>query len=583
MRLKTSKSKNSMNFYIQEDYTRNGKRTTNTVHTIGNLKSVIERAGTEDYMPWLKEYIRIYAEENTETKEEIIIRKNAGEIISKNNNNLFDVGHLFIRKIYNDLKIPEICDNISKKYKFQFDLDQVLSHLIYGRIIYPGSKLRTWINSKKFLYAPKLQLQYNYRGLTYLNNEMDYIQKTLYDNSLNIVDRDSRVIFIDGTNFHFEISEEDELRKYGINKQHQPKPQVGMLLAMDSDGIPLGMSIYPGNASETKQLLPMQEKIIKKYNLKNPSTIICTDAAMCTDEIKRFNTKDGRGFVITQSLKKLKKEYRAEVFVQDDWRIAGDLRNLYNINDIQNDDYLSEKYYETLFYKIIPTETNSVKQDLIVTFSLKYRDYRSNIRDSQIERANSKIKNNKKNKGAKMKLNKSPNDFRRFISEKALSKDDKKITSYEYSINQKQIEDEKMYDGYYGITTNLNDGIETILKITKGRWEIEESFRIMKHDFATRPLEMTREDRITAHFLTCYMSLLIYRLIEKKLNYKYTTFQILTALRSMKVLECKGDGFLPSYERTDLTDDLHDSFGFRTDYEILTYKYVNKIFKNLKK
>lgn len=580
MRLSTSKSKNSINFYIIKDYTKNKRRTTKIVHKIGNLNEVKKLAGDTDYNQWLKEYVSSFKEKHLANKKEILIKRNFGKQILKNDNNLFDIGHLFIKDIYYGLKIDEICETISNKYRFKFNLNDILSYLIYGRIIYPSSKLKTHELSKKFLQAPDIKLHSIYRGLTYLNNEMDKIQESLYENSLNLLERDSRVIYFDCTNYYFEINEEDDYRKFGINKQHQPKPQIGMGLFMDGDGIPLAMNIYPGNASETKQLIPTQNKIINNFKLKDTRTIICADAAMCTDEIKNYNIKDGKGFVITQSLKKLKMTYLEEVFNNNDWRIADDLKNTYNLNDIQNNEDLINQYYNTLFYKIIPTETNSVKQDLIVTFSLKYKDYKKEIRNNQIEKATKKINNNPK--GDKIKLTHNQNDHRRFINETALSNDNEKAETYEYTINEILIEEEEKFDGYYAITTNLCDDIKTILKITKGRWEIEETFRIMKHDFLARPVELSKINRIKAHFLTCFIALLIYRILEKKLDYKYTTSQILETLKNMKVFESKGDGYIPCYERTDLTDDLHDKFGFRTDYEILPYKFIEKIFNQLK-
>lgn len=580
MRLGISKSKNTINYYIIKDYTKDGKRSTKAVHKIGNLEEVKKLAGNQDYNEWLKNYVKEFNEKNLDKKEEVIIKKHVGKQISKYNKCLFEIGHLFLEDIYYDLKLNEICENISNKYKFQFNLNDILSYLIYGRIIFPSSKLKTHELSKKFLCAPEMQLHNIYRGLTYLNKEMDYIQEKLFENSLSTLNRNSRVIYFDCTNYYFEINEEDELKKYGINKQHQPKPQVCMGLFMDGDGIPLAMNIYSGNESETKQLLPTENKIVNKFKLKDSRIVICTDAAMCTDEIKKYNIKDGRGFVITQSLKKIKEEYQNEVFINDNWRICGDLKNLYNIKKIEDDEELHKKYYDTLFYKIIPTETASVKQDLIVTFSFKYKDYYKDIRNNQIERAKKKI--NQNTNGDKIKLNHNQNDYRRFISETALTNDKKEIEKYEYSINDTLIKDEEKYDGFYGLTTNLNDDIETILKVSKGRWEIEESFRIMKHDFLARPVELSREDRIKAHFLTCFIALLIYRILEKKLDYKYTTTQILDTLRDMKVLELKGDGYTPAYERTDLTDDLHDVFNFRTDYEILDYKFIKKIFNKIK-
>ena len=374
----------------------------------------------------------------------------------------------------------------------------------------------------------------------------------------------------------FEIDKEDDIRKYGISKEHRPNPIVGMGLFMDGDGLPLSCNIYPGNQSEQKTLIPEETKIINNFKLDDTKMVLCTDAGLASDEIKKFNVKDNRGFVITQSLKKLKDEYKIQVFDKNDWRIPNDLKNVYNLENIINDESLKEKYYDTLFYKVIQTETKSVKQDLIVTFSFKYFDYNRNIRNNQIERAKKSIEtNNVTRKG------KNQNDYRRFIDSINSTDNGEIAENSSYSIDEDLIKEEEKYDGYYALTTNLIGDINQILKIVKGRWEIEESFRIMKSDFLARPVNLSREDRIKAHFMTCFISLFVYRLLEKKLNYKFTTSQILETLRGMNVLEIKGDGYIPEYIRTDITDELHELFDFRTDYEINTYKDFKKIFDTI--
>ena len=350
-----------------------------------------------------------------------------------------------------------------------------------------------------------------------------------------------------------------------------------MGLFMDGDGLPLSCNIYPGNMNEQKTLIPEENKIVNNFKLDTTKIILCTDAGLASDEIKKFNIKNNRGFVITQSLKKLKESYKEEIFDKNGWRMPNDLRNVYNLETIKNDEVLREKYYETLFYKIIETETKSVKQDLIVTFCFKYFDYNRSIRNNQIERAKKSIETNQVTRKGK-----NQNDYRRFINSLNSTDNGEIAENTTYSINQDVIDNEEKYDGYYALTTNLVGDINEILKIVKGRWEIEESFRIMKSDFLARPVNLSREDRIKAHFMTCFISLFIYRILEKKLNYKYTTSQILDTLRNMKVLESKGDGYIPEYTRTDLTDDLHELFGFRTDYELNTYKDFKKIFELIK-
>ena len=407
---------------------------------------------------------------------------------------------------------------------------------------------------------------------------MDYIQENLFNNSKNVIERNSNIIYYDCTNYFFEIDNEDDLRKYGISKQHQPSPLVGMGLFMDGDGLPLSCNIYPGNMNEQKTLIPEETKIVDNFKLDSTKIIICTDAGLASDEIKKFNIKDNRGFVITQSLKKLKEEYKNQIFNKSNWRIPNDLMNVYNLETIENNEQLREKYYNTLFYKIIQTETKSVKQDLIVTFSFKYFDYNRNIRNNQIEKAKKSIEtNNVTRKG------KNQNDYRRFIDSLNSTDNGEIAENTSYSINQSVIEEEEKYDGYYALTTNLIGDVSEILKIVKGRWEIEESFRIMKSDFLARPVNLSREDRIKAHFMTCFISLFIYRLLEKKLNNKYTSTEILETLRKMTMLEQKGLGFEPEYERTVLTDDLHDLFKFNTDLEIVSYKKIKKIFDKIEK
>ena len=600
MRISYSKTKNSVNYYIIDDYNRNGKRTTKIIEKLGNNDEIAELANKDgiDVNTWLTNYLNNYKSEHSipTELEEVIIKKYSNKLIPMNVTNKFNVGYLFLKDIYYSLKLDKIVVSVSKKYKFEFDLNEVLSNLVFSRIIYPSSKLKTYELSQKFIETPKYNLENLYRGLTYLNEDLDYIQKELYNCSKSVVDRNTRILYFDCTNYYFDINEETDFQKYGHGKDGKAKPLVGMGLFMDGIGLPIAMNLFPGNENETKHLIPLQEKVAKEYDLENEKTIICTDAAMCTDEIKQFNIKDGRAFVITQSIKKLKEVYKEEVFEDDNWRIVGDLTKTYKLSEILNDKEKSKLHYETVFYKIVQTKTAHVVQDLIVTFQIKYRDYLRNVRNGQIERARNKISSS--TKGDKIKLSNNPNDYRRLIKEEvkvienskkkkednSLNEEKKKEKySYSYSIDNDVIKEEEKYDGYYGITTNLNGDIKDIINISKNRWEIEESFRILKTDFDSGTVYLSREDRIKSHFLNCFISLLIYRILENKLNYKYTNNQIIEKLREMEVYEEKGSGYSPAYVRNELTDDLHEIFNFRTDYEIVSYENFKKIFKNIKK
>lgn len=571
MRLKTSNSKNTTLYYIIKDYTNvNGKRTTKIFEKLGNQEMIEARFGKTNTIDNIHKYI---SKLNSEDEESIIKKEfNPNKRISSNEKRNFNVGYLFLDKLYNQLNIKNICDSIQNKYQFHFDLNEILSYLVYARIIYPSSKLETFKQCKNFIKNPSFELHDEYRALSYIAQNLDFIQEQLFINSKEIMNRNSRVIYYDCTNYFFEIDIQDDLRRYGISKEHRPSPIVGMGLFMDGDGLPLSFNIYPGNKNEQTTLIPEESKIINDFKLDDSRIILCTDAGLSSDEIKKFNIKDKRGFVITQSIKKLKDIYKQQIFDKTNWRITNDLKNTYDLSVIENDPQLREKHYNTLFYKIIETETKSVKQDLIVTFSFKYFDYHRTLRNNQIERAKKSIES-----GNVTRKGKNQNDYRRFIDSLNVTDEGEVADNKEYYINEEIIKNEEIYDGYYGLTTNLIGEIEEILKIVKGRWEIEESFKIMKSDFLARPINLSREDRIKAHFMTCFISLLIYRILEKKLDYKYTTTEILNTIRNMNMVEHKGCGFEPIYERTEITDDLHEIFNFNTDYEMVTYKKIKKI------
>ncbi len=576
MRLHIRTINNYSYYSIIKDYTNiNGKRSTKIFEKLGNQHQVEDRFGKNNTIEKIKEYIN---ELNSKDKNELIkLELNSSKRITKEKRN-FNIGYLFLEKLYNDLKIKDICNKIQSQYKFEFNLNEVLSYLVFARIIFPSSKLETFKQCQNFIEQPTFKLHDEYRALSYIANNIDLIQENLFINSKNVIKRNSKVIYYDCTNYFFEIDNEDDLRRYGISKEHRPNPIVGMGLFMDGDGIPLSLNIYPGNQNEQKTLIPEESKIINNFKLDDTKIILCTDAGLASDEIKKYNIKDGRGFVITQSLKKLKEEYKKQVFDKKDWRLPGDLKHLYNLEEIENNEVLKEKYYDSLFYKIIETETKSVKQDTIITFCFKYFDYNRNIRNNQIERAKKNINsNNVTRKG------KNQNDPNRFIEEINSTTDGVVASEKTYSINENLIKEEEKYDGYYALSTNLVGNIDDILKITKGRWEIEESFRIMKSDFLARPVNLSREDRIKAHFMTCFIALLIYRILEKKLDYKYTTKEILDTLRNMNVTELKGNGYIPSYERTNITDFIHEKYNFNTDTEIITYKKIKKIFNTISK
>ena len=569
MRLKITKTNTATNYYIIRDINKNGKRSTEIYERLGTKEEILKRANGEDISIWIKNYIK----ELNDNKNDIptLIKKYPSKIIIKDNQNLFNCGYLFLEKIYYELGLNNICSDISEKYSFKYDLNNILSRLIYGRIIFPSSKLSTNKLSKKFIEQPNFELQHIYRSLGVISKENEYIQSELYKNSLKISKRNTGILYYDCTNYFFELENEDELRRYGNSKENRPNPIVQMGLFMDGNGIPLAFSIIPGNANEQTTLTPLEEKILKDFELSR--FVVCTDAGLSSNDNRKFNNKKGRAFITTQSIKKLKKHLMDWSLDKEGWKLEKSSK-IYNLKEINEKE---EVYKDKIFYKERWIKENGLEQKLIITYSIKYRNYEREIRNKQIERAKEAISKN-------VKIDKyRQTDYKRFINKTNVTKEGEIANKKVYSINIEQIEKEEKFDGFYGVCTNLEDKAEEIIKVNKRRWEIEECFRIMKSEFKARPVYLSREDRITAHFTTCFLSLVIYRFLEKRLEEKYTCEEIIETLREMNLNKVNEIGYIPAYTRTDITDSLHEKFKFRTDYEIVENKEIKKILRKTKK
>ena len=581
MRLKITKCKNVNIYYVIKTVYVDGKEKTKTVERLGTEEEVIQKANGENPVVWAKKYIDALNKEEKQGTQKVLISKSPSTLIEKDKQNSFNCGYFFLEKIYYDLGLDNICSNICNKYKFTFDLNSILSRLVYSRIIYPSSKLATYELSKHFVEQPNFELQHIYRALEIITKENDFIQSELYKNSLNISDRATGILYYDCTNYFFEIEDEDDFRKYGPSKEHRPSPIIQMGLFLDGNGIPLAFNINSGNTNEQQTLTPLEEKIIQDFKLSK--FVVCTDAGLASTDNRKFNDKGERAFITTQSIKQLKKYLKDWALSPTDWKLTGSDKT-YNINSVQEklenttDETKRQKIKNLTFYKERWINENGLEQRLIVTFSFKYQQYQRHIREGQIERAKKAIEN--KN----FKLDKcKQTDFKRFIKQTNITSDGEIADRGILSIDMNIIAKEELFDGFYGVCTNLEDNVKEIIKVNHRRWEIEESFRIMKSEFKARPVYLSREDRIKAHFIICYISLLIHRLLEKKIEEKFSSSEIICCLRNMNLLNHGIDGYEPIYTRTDLTDLLHEKFGFRTDYEITSPMEMKKILKNLKK
>ena len=568
-------------YYVQKSYRKeNGRPATKNYERLGTIEELRARFGEEDPIGGAKRYIAELTAAEKEANKKVIVEYSPSAMIAKGEQRSYNGGYLFLQKIYYELGLDYICKKIAKKHKLlKYDLNSILSMLVYTRILYPGSKRSSLEDAKKFFEQPECTLEQVYRALSLLAGEFNEIQADVYKRSLKLGKRNTSVVYYDLTNYFFEWEEEGGLVQYGHSKEGRPLPIVQMGLFMDHDGFPLAMCIEPGNTAETSTLKPMEQVLKDKFGLSK--LVVCTDGGLSSYENRKNDNIGERSFITVQSLKKLKKHLQEWALDSKGWHIDGSGEE-YDISTLD-----AKEHYETLFFKErwdpTPMSTGeTLEQRIIVTFSFKYQEYLAYVRERQVTRALALLA---KGQGATSKR-KSPNDAKRFIKAEYVTPDGELAQTASYSLNQEMIDQESRFDGFYALCTDLNDPAPVIIKLNGGRWIIENGFRIFKTDFDARPVYVRRDDRIKAHFLTCFLALLIYKYLEKKVNRggrHFTTEQIVDTLRSMDFLSIPGEGYIPTYTRTDLTNHLHGSAGFRTDTQIVTKQKMRSIISETKK
>ena len=574
MRVTTSKSKNSESFYITQSYTNaQGKSTSKTIRKLGTLAELSKRLHTDrdGVLAWANEQARLETARYKSEKEDalVMVPFHSNKLMDYHKQKLFTGGYLFLQSVYYGLKMDSICRKIKSRYKFEYDLNAILSDLIYTRVLMPSSKSSSFRTAEQFLEPPTYRLHDVYRALSVLAREMDFIQAEVYKNSFFLGGRNDRILYYDCTNYYFEIEQEDGDKKYGKSKEHRPNPIIQMGLFTDGDGLPLAFSLFPGNQNEQKSLKPLETKILQQFGCEK--FIYCSDAGLASEDNRAFNHMGQRSFIVTQSIKKLPAEDRTWALSRSGFKHLSDDASV----DITK---LSEDDKDQLYYKDEPFTTKKLHQRLIITYSPKYAAYQKAVRAEQIARAEKMVAN-----GTLKKQRKNPNDPARFVNKIAATEEGEKAKIH-YYLDLDKIAEEEMYDGLYAVCTDLlDDDVADILKVSEGRWQIEDCFRTMKTDFEARPVYLTREDRIKAHFLTCFLSLLHFRLLKRSLKDAYTTEQLLQTLRNIKFADVEEQGFMPVYERQKITDDLHETCGFRTDYQFITKRKMKGIQKKSKR
>lgn len=587
MKLTISRSKNAESYYVQKSYrTDSGKSSTRTVERLGTIEEVRARFGEENTMEAVKAYIRELTKADKEQSRDVLVKLSQGKMIRKGERRCFNGGYLFLQKVYHELGLDRICRRLERKRRNKYDLDGILSTLLYTRVLYPGSKLSSLEDAGRFIEQPEADIHQVYRALSLLAEESDDIQAAVYKNSLKFGPRQDKVIYYDCTNYYFESEEEGGLRQYGHSKENRPNPIVQMGLFVDMDGIPLAFCVNPGNTAETTTLKPLEDKLRDKFGLSK--VVVCTDGGLASYENRRNDHAGERAFITVQSLKRLEGHLQDWATETKGWRAvlfdgAENPRLSEDEYDIEELD--PKEYADILFCRerwiTVGKKGRELEQRLIVTFSFKYREYLRHVRGRQVSRAEGIIR-----RGAAGKRGKSQNDPGRFIKSESCTADGELAQYNSYSLNQEMIDQESRFDGFYGICTDLGDDAPAIIRTNGGRWIIEDCFRITKTDLEARPVCLQRDDRIKAHFLTCFLALILYKYLAKKVNRggrHFSPDEIISTLRDMNFVSVAGEGYIPTYTRTDLTNNLHGSAGFRTDTQIVSKQRMKTIISLTKK
>lgn len=607
--MKLSYNRNSKNpiYYISQSI-RNGKKTTSfNVCKIGKHSELLAQ-GIENPLEYAKNQVKKYNNSLLEEKVSYSIDINFEEKVSPSVENTSkslssNIGYFYLQYFYSKLKIKNLLNDISKDRKFNFNLNDITRFLVFDRILYPKSKLAT-VNNLNFYYEkPEFSHQNVLRAMDVLSDNYDLFLNHLFTESNNIVKRDTSVCYYDCTNYYFEIESPDEqyfddvtgeylygLRQYGPSKEHRPNPIVEMGLFMDKDGIPITMGLFPGNMNEQKTVANLETKMIKSLN--NKKLIYCGDAGLGSASIRTFNDMGGRAFIVTQSIKKLSESLQNELLKDEGFKLlsSDDETTISKLKEFDKTDpknihLYNDKAYKSVFVdsnidlglieekklkngktKLVKSKAN-LKQRIIITYSRKMAEYQKIIRNKQIERAKILI-----SKGVD-DIRKGPNDIARFIK----NANEEKNT---YVLDQDRIEQEEKFDGFYAIATNLlNDSAKEIFEINDQRYKIEDCFRVLKTNFDARPVYHRLDNRIVAHFMICYTSLLIYRLLEKKLKekgYHFTTNEILTTLKNMNISNVKDRFYQANYAGGNVLNALCNTFKLQLDKKYYLPKNLKK-------
>lgn len=587
MILKVMKFRGTTRYYVQKSYRKeDGKAATKNVEWLGSDEDLAARFGKDDPIGEARKYIARLTEQEKENRRKVVVEYDPSEMLESDRQRCFNGGYLFLQNVYHELGLDKICAAVERKHKCKYDLSAVLSMLVYTRIMYPGSKLSSLEDARRFIEQPSVDLHQVYRALSVLAKSSDDIQAALYRNSVKLGRRSTGVVYYDCTNYFFESEEDAGLRQHGHSKEGRPNPIVQMGLFTDMDGMPLAFCINPGNTAETTTLKPLEDKLRDNFGLSR--LVVCTDGGLSSYENRKDNNVGGRSFITVQSLKMLEKPLQEWALETKGWHIVdfgaetgpGLSKEEYDLESLDPEEYGDVMFCRERWIKV-GKKGKELEQRIIVSFSFKYRAYLKFKREQRVARAQAIISS-----GRAGRKESGQNNPKRYVSSVSYTDSGEVAGHVSYALDREMIEQEEMFDGFYAVCTNLNDRAADVIRVNKGRWVIEDCFRMMKTEFEARPVFLHRDDRIKAHFLTCFIALVVYKYLSRKVNSPgrhFTPDEILTTLRDMNFLFMDDEGYIPTYTRTSLTNCFHGSAGFRTDYKIVAKRTMRGIISQTKR
>ena len=508
---------------------RKGKKTTSkNVRRIGRL-SELKKEYTDPIAHFRAEAKRLTDEGRSESSFEIP----ANLMLDPMKKRRVMLGYIFPQSVYYSLGLDMVMRGIRNESKATYDFNRLMRDLSLGRVLSPLSKSSTYEKAFSFPEPPDYDLQHVYRSLSLMAKNFDLIEEKAFKGMKKYADVDTSVTYYDCTNFYFEIEEEDGFRTYGKSKENRPNPIVQMGLFLDRNGLPISMCINPGRTNEQKTMIPLEKLMTERFGIEK--FVVCADCGLSGKRNLRFNSTENHGFVVTKSLKRVSEDVRARLMGDGGWKRFGDASGrLYSLKEIREDANLRD----VIFYhdERFAMGSDGFEERIVTTYCGRLREYQRSVRERQLQRAMELVRQGKIRKGVNQ------NDVRRFIVVDSVTENGEVAEKKVFSIDRERFEEESEYDGFYAVTTDLDDDPGEIIRINRGRWEIEESFRIMKSDFDGRPVFVSREDRIRAHFLTCYLAFMIFRIIEQKLNkgdVRYTDPEILRTLRDYEAIDAE--------------------------------------------